>query len=84
MKKNNFKNKKPQNPHRINNEIRVPKVNLVGDHVKEPGVYFIQKALEMADALDLDLVEVARNQDPPICKFMNYKKGKMILILFLS
>lgn len=72
-KRNNYQ--KPKNPNRINEEIRVTKVKIVGDYVKESGIYFIDKALEMADELNLDLVEVARNQDKiSICKFMDYQK----------
>lgn len=73
MKKTNFASKKT-NPNRINGEIRCLKVKLVGDNIKEPGIYFTQRALEMADELELDLVEVAPGQDPPICKIMDYKK----------
>ena len=65
---------KIKNPNRINREIREHRVSLVGDHVKEPGVYLINTALEMAENLELDLVEVARGQNPPICKFMDYNK----------
>lgn len=72
MKKTNFASK--TNPNRINGEIRCFKVKLVGDNIKEPGVYFTQRAIEMADELGLDLVEVAPGQDPPICKIMDYKK----------
>lgn len=40
----------------------------------EPGVYPIAQALELAVEQELDLVEIAPNADPPVCKIINYKK----------
>lgn len=48
-------------------------VRLVGDNV-EPGVVKIADALRMADQLELDLVEISPNAEPPVCKIMDYKK----------
>lgn len=59
--------------HRINNYIRVPQVRLVGDNV-EVGVYPTQEALRMAQAQQLDLVEISPNADPPVCKIIDYNK----------
>jgi translation initiation factor IF-3 len=59
--------------HRINNYIRVPQVRLVGDNV-EVGVYPTQEALKMAQAQQLDLVEISPNADPPVCKIIDYNK----------
>jgi len=59
--------------HRINNYIRVPQVRLVGDNV-EVGVYHTQEALKMAQAQQLDLVEISPNADPPVCKIIDYNK----------
>ncbi|MGN0190969.1 MAG: translation initiation factor IF-3 [Candidatus Cryptobacteroides sp.] len=59
---------------RINNEIRVPQVRLVGDNVPEPGIYPIAKALKLADELELDLVEISAKVDPPVCKILDYQK----------
>ena len=59
--------------HRINNFIRVPQVRLVGDNV-EVGVYPTQDALKMAQAQQLDLVEISPNADPPVCKIVDYNK----------
>jgi translation initiation factor IF-3 len=59
--------------HRINNFIRVPQVRLVGDNV-EVGVYPTQEALKMAQAQQLDLVEISPNADPPVCKITDYNK----------
>jgi translation initiation factor IF-3 len=59
--------------HRINERIRVPQVRLVGDNV-EPGVYPTQDALKIAKGLELDLVEISPNADPPVVKAIDYKK----------
>src|SRR3954469_6750039 len=59
--------------HRINSFIRVPQVRLVGDNV-EVGVYPTQEALRMAQAQQLDLVEISPNADPPVCKIIDYNK----------
>jgi len=59
--------------HRINDRIKVPKIRLVGENV-EPGVYETRQALRMADDMDLDLVEISPNADPPVCKIIDYSK----------
>lgn len=59
---------------RINGEIRVPQVRLVGDNIPEQGVYPIAQALRLADDLDLDLVEISAKADPPVCKILDYQK----------
>jgi len=48
-------------------------VRLVGDNV-EPGVYSIDEAIRLADDLELDLVEISPNADPPVCKIVDYQK----------
>jgi translation initiation factor IF-3 len=48
-------------------------VRLVGDNV-ETGIYPIRKAREIANELDLDLVEISPKADPPVCKIIEYKK----------
>jgi translation initiation factor IF-3 len=51
----------------------VQEVRLVGDNV-EPGVYKITEALRLAEELEVDLVEISPNADPPVCKLMDYGK----------
>ena len=51
----------------------MPEVRLVGDNV-EMGVYPLQKALQKASELELDLVEISPNAAPPVCKIIDYKK----------
>ena len=66
---------RPENKdqHRINNQIRAREVRLVGDNV-EQGVYSLQEALRMADELELDLIEISPNAEPPVCKILDYQK----------
>lgn len=59
--------------HRINERIRVPQVRLVGDNVTV-GVYPTHEALKIAQELELDLVEISPQADPPVCKAIDYKK----------
>ncbi|MEM1321747.1 MAG: translation initiation factor IF-3 [Bacteroidota bacterium] len=69
---------------RINNQIRIPEIRLVGDnldeisevagHKVEAGVYPTKNALRWAFAMELDLVEISPKAQPPVCKIINYKK----------
>ena len=45
----------------------------MGDNV-EQGVYSLEKALQIADELELDLVEISPNAEPPVCKVTDYQK----------
>ncbi|MDG1723576.1 MAG: translation initiation factor IF-3 [Flavobacteriaceae bacterium] len=62
-----------EDKHRINEKIRAQEVRLVGDNV-EMGVFPLQKALQKANDLELDLVEISPNAAPPVCKIIDYKK----------
>jgi len=59
--------------HKINERIYAKTVRVVGDDI-EAGVYSIAEALKMAKELELDLVEIAPNIDPPVCKIVDYGK----------
>lgn len=65
---------KEEDKHRINKNIRVPKVRLVGDNIEEVGVYTTIEAMKMADDMELDLVEISPNADPPVAKIIDYRK----------
>src|SRR4030095_17270208 len=65
--------KEQQQEHRTNNMIRAPQVRLVGENVTV-GVYPIQEALKKAQELQLDLVEISPNADPPVCRIIDYNK----------
>jgi translation initiation factor IF-3 len=60
----------------INNRIRAGQVRLVGAEGNQVGVVPITEALSMARDAQLDLVEVAPNVKPPVCKIMDYSKFK--------
>ncbi|MBQ6299472.1 MAG: translation initiation factor IF-3 [Bacteroidales bacterium] len=59
---------------RINAAITAPRVRVVGDNVPEQGIYPIAQALQMAQERELDLVEIAPNAEPPVCKIIDYQK----------
>src|SRR5882757_2417479 len=61
---------------RINDRIRVPEVRLVGPNGEQVGIVRIEDALRLAVEADLDLVEVAPQARPPVCKLMDYGKFK--------
>ncbi len=61
---------------RINDRIRVPEVRLVGDDGKQIGVVKTSEALAYAQERDLDLVEVAPDARPPVCRALDYSKYK--------
>ncbi len=61
---------------RINDRIRVPEVRLLGPAGEQVGIVAINDALRLAEEADLDLVEIAPNQRPPVCKLMDYGKFK--------
>ncbi len=59
---------------RINEQIRVPRVRLIDEEGEMQGVMPMRTALEKAQALGLDLVEISPNADPPVCKILDYGK----------
>ncbi len=63
-----------ENPNRINNEITAPTVRVVGDNVEPNLVLPIAKAIALADELELDLVEISPNAEPPVCRIVDYQK----------
>ena len=56
--------------------IRVKEVSLIGNDGEQLGVFPTQEALNMAEEKDQDLVEVAPNSKPPVCRIMDYGKFK--------
>ena len=59
---------------RLNEEINVPKVRLVGSEGEQLGIVTIEHALGKAREVGLDLVEVVPQAEPPVCRIMDYKK----------
>ncbi|MGH2737670.1 MAG: translation initiation factor IF-3, partial [Actinomycetota bacterium] len=60
----------------MNERIRAPQVRLVGADGAQVGIVSVQEALERARVSDLDLVEVAPQANPPVCRIMDYGKYK--------
>ena len=60
----------------INGQIKEKEVQLIGAEGEKIGVVSIEKALELAEEASLDLVLVAPNAKPVVCKLMNYGKYK--------
>jgi translation initiation factor IF-3 len=61
---------------RVNDRIRVPEVRLIGDDGKQIGVVKTSEAMRYAQERDLDLVEVAPDARPPVCRVLDYSKYK--------
>lgn len=61
---------------RVNHQIRAREVRVIGTDGKQLGVVPIEKALELAAAEGLDLVEVAPQAEPPVCRIMDYGRYK--------
>lgn len=61
---------------RINDEIRAPRVRLIGVDGSQLGLFDTRDAQRIADDQNLDLVEIAPNAEPPVCKVMDYGKFK--------
>ena len=65
---------KKEEAHRINNRIvGLTNFRLVGDDI-EPAVHTFEEALRIARDLEMDLVEIVPNADPPVCRVIDYKK----------
>ena len=59
---------------RINESIRVPQVRLIDAEGEQIGVIDTTEAMQLAEESDLDLVEVAPEARPPVCRIMDYGK----------
>ncbi|MBL8797747.1 MAG: translation initiation factor IF-3 [Planctomycetia bacterium] len=62
------------NQHRVNEQIRISPVRLIGINGEQLGVVPTNQAMDMAREANLDLVEVAAQERPPVCKIMDYGK----------
>ena len=62
-----------KNQYRVNDQIRVREVRIVGDDI-ESTVVPIRKALQMAEEMGVDLVELSPNANPPVCRLIDYSK----------
>ncbi|MAK54838.1 MAG: translation initiation factor IF-3 [Pusillimonas sp.] len=62
--------------HRINGEIRATEVRLIGIEGDQLGIVKLAEALGLAEENEVDLVEIAPNASPPVCRLMDYGKFK--------
>ncbi|MBC7202835.1 MAG: translation initiation factor IF-3 [Pusillimonas sp.] len=62
--------------HRINGEIRATEVRLIGIEGDQLGIVKLADALGLAEDNEVDLVEIAPNASPPVCRLMDYGKFK--------
>ena len=65
-----------RNQTRINEQIRVPELRVVAEDGEQLGILATEAAMERAREVGLDLVEVAPNEKPPVCRIMDYGKYK--------
>lgn len=63
---------------RVNEQIRISPIRLIGINGEQLGVISTAQAQEMAREAQMDLVEVAPNERPPVCKIMDYGKFKFL------
>ena len=49
-------------------------MRVVGENITKPGIFSLFEAIKMAEALELDLVEISPQVDPPVCKIIDYQK----------
>lgn len=73
-KKSSYSQKSRRIDNRINLQIRVLTVRVVGPEGEQLGVMPTEEALNKAREMNMDLVEVAPKADPPVCKIMDYGK----------
>jgi len=66
----------PPDTHKINRHIRAPQVRLIGADGQQVGIVSVDEALRMAEAAQLDLVEIAPTAQPPVCRILDYGKFK--------
>jgi len=61
---------------RVNDRVRAPEIRLIGPDGENVGVVAPSRALELAQHVGLDLVEISPNANPPVCKIMDFGKFK--------
>jgi translation initiation factor IF-3 len=76
-----FRDRMPDTRIRINDAIRVDKVRLIDEKGQQLGIKSITEAQTYAASKNLDLVEVAAQADPPVCRVMNFSKYRYELEL---
>jgi translation initiation factor IF-3 len=62
--------------HRLNREITAPEIRLTGVNNEALGIVSVMEAIRAAEEAEVDLVEIAPNANPPVCRLMDYGKFK--------
>lgn len=62
--------------YRVNRQIRIPEVRLIGHDGEQVGVVTTQEAMRRAEEVGLDLVEVSPTAKPPVCRILDFGKFK--------
>lgn len=75
-KRSNQRKAAPTSKYRVNRQIRVPEVRVIGADNEQLGIISTDDARRIADEAGLDLVEVQPNAVPPVCRVMDYGKFK--------
>ncbi len=65
-----------QDKHKINEKIRAQQVRVIDNDGEQVGIQSLQQALALAAEKQLDLVEIAPQAEPPVCKLIDYGKYK--------
>lgn len=73
MRKNFNPKAKKEDAHRINGDITAERVRIVGEGI-ESKIYSLSDALKIAQDMELDLVEIVPNAEPPVCRIVDYGK----------
>ena len=74
--RNKFIKPRQQEQHRINDKIRAEQVRVIDSNGEQVGIQPLQQALSLATEQRLDLVEIAPQASPPVCKLIDYGKFK--------
>jgi translation initiation factor IF-3 len=76
LARRSFQPEQPRDSTRINTQIRISPIRCVGEDGEQLGIIPTDEALARARDAGLDLVEVAPNERPPVCRIMDYGKFK--------
>ncbi|MEN6444731.1 MAG: translation initiation factor IF-3 [Candidatus Cloacimonas sp.] len=74
MKKGKARTNEVVPKERINTQITADKVRLIDPNGKQIGIVSLKEALRRADDLELDLVEISPNAEPPVCRILDFSK----------
>ncbi|MEL6181580.1 MAG: translation initiation factor IF-3 [Myxococcota bacterium] len=74
MRQQQRSNPRNANSHRINHQIRIPEVRVIGPEGAQLGIMSPREGYDIAQEHGLDLVEVAPQAKPPVCRIMDYGK----------